>query len=419
MGTYDNIYFHPMFLNKIIDIIVSYPILRRLSRFIYDRGGSILFRIFWIFPVNKEKIVFCNYNGGGYGDNPKYIAEEFLSRDKSFKMVWLILPEKLQCADLPPQIKSVPWYSFRAMYELATAAVWIDNNRKEGYVRKRRGQLYVQTWHGGFALKKVEADLLNPSKWYVRNAKNDSKMADVFISGSKIQSTIYHHSFWYDGQILEVGYPRNDPLISLNIESNYYLLSRQKISSSIVSKFTYDHVLLYAPTFRGNAPQSSASITIDFQRCITALQKKFGGKWIVLVRLHPSLSRRFKELNTHEPYVFDVSSYADMQELLGAADVLITDYSSCMFDFALTNRPCYLYVPDLEEYCNDDRGFYINIKDLPFPLFQTNDELVEGIYQHNENQYHFDVRDYLKRNGSFDTGVASQKVVDWILERMI
>lgn len=401
------------FPKEAIDTILAHPILRKIARSTYDRLGSLLYRIFWIFPIDPKKIVYCNYNGDGYGDNPKYISEEVIKRGLNYKQVWLILSENIPTSEFPETISTVPWYSLSAMYELATAGIWIDNNRKEGYVRKRKGQIYIQTWHGGFALKKVEADVFPQQEWYVRNAKNDSKMADIFVSGSKIQSQIYRNSFWYEGDILEVGYPRNDILLPSKSSLKNKKILLQKIFKGM-QRPTNKKILLYAPTFRKKTSQKQERL--DFQKCINALMNRFGGEWIVLVRLHPTGSKNHNIGSDEIQGIYDLSAYPDMQELLYISDVLITDYSSCMFDFGLTMRPCFLYTPDLNSYMNDDRGFYIELDELPFSVFRSNEELCTGIESHDTKTYIENINYFFEKYGSFERGNASQSVVNWIVE---
>jgi len=143
--------------------------------------------LFRIFPIQKNKIFIQNFNGKGYGDNPKYIAEEILRCGYDLKLVWAV--RRKFKGNIPKKIKTVPYYSIRAIYESVTAKFWIDNCRKQLYAKKRKGQYYIQTWHGSINFKKVEKDVENKlSSFYVKQAKYDSTIADLFLSDSKFTS---------------------------------------------------------------------------------------------------------------------------------------------------------------------------------------------------------------------------------------
>ena len=401
-------------IDKFVSIIRKQTHLQSIVHFLMDTIGSIAFRFFWIFPINDDKIVFCNFNGKGYGDNPKYICEEVLKRNLYNDIVWLVFSDTVSITDFPKSIRLVSKYSLNACYELATASVWINNVRMDGYIRKRKKQIYIQTWHGVLALKKVEADIMDSIKWYVRSAKNDSKMANVFLSGANIQTSLFQSSFWYSGNILEVGSPRND-IVLHQAEHDF----RKKISDFLfldIEDILDKKIVLYAPTFRDTADISVYNL--DYSSCMLALGDKFGGNWILLYRLHPNISEYANSLDIKDKTnVYDVSSYPDMQELLAVSDVLITDYSSCMFDFSLSLKPCFLYVPDLSDYINDDRGVYYQIDQLPYPSYKTNNDLGIGISNFDSKQYLRDLTSFFQLVQSFELGNASQKVVDWIISK--
>ena len=173
---------------------------------------AIFRRIFRLFPINQRKVVFCSYYGKGYSDNPKAIAESLLASGQHLKLVWL-LQDRRDATSLPPGIRPASYWGIHRAWELSTAAVWVDNCRR-GERGKRKGQHYLQTWHG-FALKRIEADaeqaLDGP---YVRGCMQDSAQCDLMVSGSGFMTQLYQRAFWYDGPVAEYGSPRNDVLFS-------------------------------------------------------------------------------------------------------------------------------------------------------------------------------------------------------------
>ena len=177
-----------------------------------DPGQMIsdFYRMLYRHPIDKGKILFMNYNGCGYGCNPKYIAEELLRRKgiPKLQMIWGV---KEHQPSIPEEIRQVKIGTLEYYRELSTAGIWIDNARKSIDVKKREGQYYIQTWHGAAPIKKVEKDIENHMSLSLINAcKNDSDMADIFVSGSKFYTSLYKNSFWYDGESIEVGLPRQD-----------------------------------------------------------------------------------------------------------------------------------------------------------------------------------------------------------------
>lgn len=366
----------------------------------------MLYYLFRIFPVQNNKIFFQNFNGKGYGDNPKYIAEEILRHGLNYKLVWAVRTESSD--NFPLAIKTVPFKSIRAIFNEVTAKVWIDNCRKQLYVRKRKEQFYIQTWHGAVNLKKIEKDAEhNLSTYYVKQAKYDSALANLFLSDSKFSSQLYRSAFWYKGEIFECGSPKDDILI------NQYLNKKNKINQH----FRIDDnvkTILYAPTFRDNS--CIDVYNLNFEQILLNLQKQTNNPWTFLVRLHPNISQTSKFL-TYTKNILNASYYDDMQELMLSCDILITDYSDCMYEFALMNKPVFLYINDYKEY-KKERGFYFNLFSLPFPCANDNKELLFNILHFDTAAYLKSLGVFFKEVGVFKDGNASKKVVDRIIAEM-
>ena len=174
---------------------------------------------------------------------------------------------------------------------------------------------------------------------------------------------------------------------------------------------------MYAPTFRrGN---DLTPYSIDWSKVIPALEKVFDGAPVsVLVRLHPNLIGKADTsgLVAYEN-VMDATMYHDMQELLCVSDMLITDYSSAMFDFAMLGRPCLLYATDIEKY---DRGYYFSFDELPFPLARTQEELISKLASFEREEYDKEVKTFFDTNiGIYDNGHASEAIAAWMISRSI
>lgn len=394
---------------KIQKILNKSPVIHKIASSI-SKGIEYLFKILLIliFPIKKNKIVICNYYGKGYGDNGKYIVEEIIRRELDYDIVWLLKKDLFGKCKFPPNIRIVLYNSIRGLYEMATSKIWIDNCRKTFYPIKRKNQYYIQTWHGSVMLKKVEKDAENKLDiTYINSCKNDSKMADLFLSNSKFTSNLFKKSFWYDGKIFECGSPRNDILIN----------RPNDIKNKVFRYFGLDDdtkIVLYAPTFRVDS--NMEVYNLKFIQILTALKKKHGCNWIFLVRLHPNISQKADAVS-YNAQVINATNYDDMQELMVASDILMTDYSSTMFEFMLMQKPVFLYTTDIAEYITD-RDLYFDIFSLPFPVAENNDKLLEYISSFNEAQYLNAVASFTNEIVLIDDGRATEKIVEKI-ETMI
>uniref|UniRef100_UPI00261BC38D CDP-glycerol glycerophosphotransferase family protein n=1 Tax=Clostridium sp. TaxID=1506 RepID=UPI00261BC38D len=284
---------------------------KSIKRFISNLLNGNYSYFLWIFPIKKNKIVLCNYFGKGFGDNGKYIVNKLIEENIDCDIVWLIEERLIKESKFPKNIRAVNYGSLKALYELATARLWIDNSRKLFYPPKRKEQYYIQTWHGGIALKQIEKDAeIKLSKDYIDSAKKDSNMANLFISNSRFCTNMYKSAFWYDGEILECGSPRCDILINKN----------EFIKEKVNKHFGFDrnsHIIIYAPTFRND--DNTNIYNIDFNRLVKVLENKFGGSWQVLVRLHPNISSK-DDFMKYNSKIKNATNYDDMYELLAASD---------------------------------------------------------------------------------------------------
>lgn len=360
--------------------------------------------------INTNKIVFVNYYGSGFGDNPKAIAEYIIKNNLHYELVWLLDKNKDDGSDLPKEIRIVKYCSLRSLYELSSAKIWIDNCRKQYFPKKKKGQIYIQTWHGSLALKKIEADAPFLPQQYVKMAKNDSKNIDVILNSYDFMTNIFKNSFWYSGEVLNIGTPRadaffNDEKIFQNKKKvfNFY-----KLEDDV-------NILMYAPTFRQS--HNLDIYKLDYPQLENILVNKFGGKWRIIVRLHPNILHLADELQLPNT-VLNVTNYKDMQELLCASDVVITDYSSLMFDFYIMNRPVFLFCTDLEEYTSKDRELYFDIRELPFDLAEDNETLCKKINSFNYDNYLKDIQNFKDSVGFCEHGTASRSLFDWINENL-
>ena len=374
--------------------------------------SGIVYSLCRLLPL-QNKIVGSTFWGRKYGDNTKFILEELHRTDPDVKIVW-IRNFKYKY-DIPQYMRAISHFAhWRKAYEYATAKVWLDTHRFPGNARKRKGQLIIETWHGGLGIKKIDGDVpkFRAMKRVMDEVRKTSQLADLFISNSGHLTRIYRTAFDYTGKVWKVGYPKNDPLFE----------DRAPFCKKIRDLYGLPmdtRILLYAPTFRDSFNETGFDKTafdIDFDRLQGALQERFGGTWKILVRWHPVMANKMGDIaKIYGNAVIDATKYPDMQELIMATDAMLSDYSSGIFDAAMLKMPCFLFVTDFEDY-KQDRGVYYELSDLPFPCGKNNDELLERVKNFDEAQYNTAWNAFTEKVGLHETGHASKDIATVINE---
>lgn len=368
------------------------------------------------YPVQRNKIfVSCDGGKNGYGCNCKYIVEKLIEKNCPVEIVWYVLDNTSW--QFPEYVETVVLNSPEYFLHLYTAGIIIDNSGVTCYSYKRKEQYIIQTWHGSGPFKKVRAALCEDDIDRCAHFKLTYSYVDVFLSNSSDNTEMFRDSFLYNGEIYESGSPRNDILFQGN-----------NIREQIYEKFGLESdkkILLYAPTFRGGIDGKEMTNSFDWydlemQHVLGALSQRFRNEFILMYRFHPDLYKLYKLYkygwtNDFYPFGIDVTFYPDVMELLVAADVLITDYSSVMWDFSLQRKPVFLYHNDEHEYTND-RGFYWPISKWPYPRAHTCEELCRVIRQFNEEDYLEKLEAFFEADPSYDDGHASERAVERIMD---
>ena len=372
-------------------------------------GGAIIITLFYllrVFPVKKNKVIATAFGGIRYGDNQKPMLEALHEICPETDVVWV--KKRGYEYELPEWIRCIHSWTLRWLYEYATAKIWINNNLTPVYFQKRKGQLYIETWHGGLGIKKIFTDKTSKkAQIYKKLYERISRLADVFISNSDHLSAIYRNALHYNGPIWKCGYPMNDILFT---ESSQIT---EKVKKTLNIPAT-NKIFLYAPTHRDKFVKKGgvddSVFFSNFTNLRQSLSQKFGGEWTIMLRWH---QKQMKMLSgTKIPSnVVNATSYPDMQELLMATDVMMSDYSSCIFDAAMRRIPCFIYASDYVDY-KEYRGVYYEMEELPFPYAKNNYELEQNVRA-------FDMEDYLKkwdafavRTGLNETGHAAKDIAE-------
>ena len=370
-----------------------------------------------ISKVEKDKIVFCCHLGrNGINCNPKYIAREIIRQKLPYKLVWMCNKKFMQKDEEFKDIQFVDYENrFEKFKALATSKIWIDNSYKPrdyacGLIKKKN-QFYINTWHGSLGIKRIFWDsnqTATQSKFFLKCMAKDFKNCDILLTNSEWEENVFKKAFRYNGVMKRFGHPRND----------IFFEDRETIKNKVYKHFNIPldkKIALYIPSFRTNL--NLECYEIDYFLLKDSLSKRFGGDWVCASKFHPVNLSKPEALSKILKADYDFSYYPDTQELLMSAEVIISDYSSCMFDFMLTRRPCFVYATDIDEY-EVLRGLYYPLSDTPFPVAQNNQELNENILNFDYEKYKNECEKFLDEKNALEDGNASKRVVEVIKEMM-
>ena len=386
-----------------------------LNRAIKSFGNMLSMFVRLGIKVKPGRVVCWAYNYKQYGCNPRYLTEYLLEHYPDMEIVW-VFRKGVNISAVDKRVKCVRFRTWEYLKMVNSAEFLVTNSRTDPwhiYWHKRPEQKYLMLWHGGAALKRIERDVEDRLGFsYVQKAKRDSKVCDLMISGCRANTELIKRSFWYSGEIFEAGIPRNDIFFN---ETQH-----RSIRQHIIEQYNLPsdgRIVLYAPTFRRSG--TIEPYRIDWSDMIPRLERMFGGaKVTLLLRLHPNLIGKADTSSLiNHPSVIDMTRYHDMQELLCVSDMLITDYSSSMFDYAMLRRPCMLYATDVAEY---DRGYYYDFRELPFPLAQNSEQLINLIENFDEKEYQRHLKTFLdERLGLVERGVAAESLARWMVSHRV
>lgn len=377
-------------------------LIRRIRALVANVFFSVLRMFFYVFRIKKNRILFMSFYGRQYSCNPRAIYEGLSQLKLDFEYVWVVRSNDLP---IPGKFKSCRYRSLKYYYYLFTSRFVIINTGLANDMVFRKRQIVIETWHGGGCYKKVGIGKNYSNDFDRWLLKKRSGRLSYFISSSRYFTKKTIRDFYaYDGDVLEIGMPRNDLLFDKEECKKRNLTVRKKLGLDNDEK-----VVLYAPTYRDLGHEYDE---LDWDLLKPAFQKMFNGKKVIL-----AYRGHHKEKKKAVKGVLDLSSYHDMQDLLAMADVLITDYSSSIWDFSLTLKPCFLFIPDYEDY-NRERGFDVLPKKWGFPYAMSNKELLDKIDSFDKEDFIKEMKKHQEKLGSFENGTATKRVIDLILEKM-
>ncbi len=358
----------------------------------------------------REAVFYNSFGGKQFSDSPRAVHEELKRRGVEVEHLWSVSDGQVR---VPEGVTPLEWHSKEWYEALARSRYVVTNVGLGDWYTKREGQTVVQTWHGT-PLKKIGADLLGTPKAnpaYIASLPHRFRQFDITVSPNAFSTPIMKRAFCAEGEVLESGYPRNDLFHS---PERVALASRVRRTLGIPEG---KKVVLYAPTWRDDQRHGGQRFKLDLQVDLAAAERELGSDHVFLFRKHPKILDAIP--GAGEGFVYDVSGYPDIAELYLLADVLITDYSSVLFDFAHSGRPMLFFTYDLEHYRDTLRGFYFDFTErAPGPLIKTSEELIasirdiEAVAAAHKDRYADFVRDFCEPSD----GLATTRVVDRMLE---
>jgi CDP-glycerol glycerophosphotransferase (TagB/SpsB family) len=364
----------------------------------YDsgEGQDALERRYATRPGGLENAVFFeSFYGRNASCNPLAIDRELARRLPGLTRYWSVVDLSVRVPDGAVAVVegSPEWWRARGAARLLVVNDWLRRR-----FSRRRGQIVLQTWHGtplkrlalhrpGFDPRRMAAVVRESLRWNVLLAQNPY--------ASRILGKAYAfltRPIWVEG------YPRNDVLLTGDGAATRQALGIRP----------QDRVLLYAPTWRDDRQE-----IVDF---IDPSALAAEADAVVLVRGHSRTLQQGQD--AAGPRVIDVTGFPDTSQLLLAADALVTDYSSVMFDFSVAGKPMYFLVPDIEHYRGELRGFYFDlVEHAPGPVVRTQAELVEELRSGDPTRFAAKYELWRQKFNPRDDGHAAERVVDRILDQ--
>lgn len=377
------------------------------DKYILKSVIKVMLRIFWVFPVKNDVVMFINEHSHSFSDNLKYVAL-YMERhiiNKKYNMIFALS----DCTEIQDRkIIPVKIFSLKFFYYALTSAVLVVNAGGISYLPLRKKQIVINTWHGGGPYKKTGIDSID-SIWYKKQTKRNAEMVTYLLSSCRICTEEEAKSLYYsDQQCINSGTPRIDMLFS------DCSLIREKIYKCFHLPMN-KKIILYAPTYRGifenyKGVLKDNILELEYKKIVEAAKRKFGGDWVFAVRLHP----RLRNIKFSGEDIINMNDYPDVQEILASVDMLITDYSSIMWDYSFTGNPCFIFATDIDEYILN-RGFYMEPSKWPFPIARNNSELINNICLYDERLYHINIKKHHFESGSYENGCACKVASDIII----
>ena len=408
----------------LVDLAKKNVFIRKILRKTKYLLEIVRYTYYYLFyKVDDKTIFFESFGGASASCSPKAIYNYLIENKdyKDYKFIWAFKnPKKDHLIKKNKNLTIVKSKSKDYYKYLSKSKYWIVNSLLDLSVIKKKNQIYVQCWHGT-PLKKLRCDItvtgsvLNTKEEVIKRNNLDVAKIDYFISPSKYSTEKFTSAFNLknlnkENIIIEKGYPRNDKLI------NYTQNDINDIKEKLNIK-TNKKIILYAPTFRDDEHKSGLGYTYKLNIDFDKLKKELGKDYVILFRAHYFIANSF-DFNKYKDFVYNVSDYDDINDLYIISDLLITDYSSVFFDYAILKRPILFYMYDYKNYKTKLRDFYLDLKELPGPIIEKQEDLIKNIKQIDKvfNKYKEYYQTFNKKFNPYEDGKSSIRVAKEIIK---
>lgn len=381
----------------------------------YKKICNVLYKkIFLNLPLRKKTVLFESFLGRNISGNPKYIYNQFVKEnlDKKYNLVWILNDVN---EEVSGNCKKVKRKSIKYYYYMATAKYWIFNCRQADEIVKRKGNIYLQTWHGtplkrlGMDMDSVNMAGQNDINDYKEKFRKNSSTWNYLLAQNEYSEKIFKRAFAFNKEIIG-GYPANDILYNGNNE-NYINELKTKFNLPKDKK-----IILYAPTWRDDNFYKKGHYRMEIKLELDKMQKELGDEYIILLRMHYLITNNIN-IDSYKGFVYDFSQGGDIQELYLMSDILITDYSSVMFDYCNLKRPMIFFTYDIEQYRDSLRGFYFDFeKEAPGPLLLDTDGIINCVrnIEKVSKEYEEKYTEFYNKFCHIDDGKSAERILDLI-----
>ncbi len=401
--------------DKVHRIVSRKLAVKKAWRCITSRGArrnAIYEHIFMKKPIEEKWVIFECFFGKTYGDNPKGIYE-YIAKNmpEGYRLIWSM--EKPGHSNIPYAHKTVKRNGLRYAYYLARCKYIVFNTKQPGWMKKRDGQVFVETWHGT-PLKRLAFDMednFSASPGYKQQIYGLTRKWDYLVSANSFSTEKFRSCFMYKGKMLEYGYPRNDIL---------HRPDRDEVAASIRAKLGIPadkKTILYAPTWRDDEYYGAGQYKFTLKLELPKLRAALGDEYVILLRTHYYIADKL-DVTGMEGFAYNLSKYDDIADIYLISDICITDYSSVFFDYANLRRPMLFYTYDIDKYRDMLRGFYFDMEaTVPGPLLYTTEEVIEAIKDIDAVSSRFADRynEFYERFCGWEDGHASENIVRQVI----
>ena len=357
-----------------------------------------------LLPINKKRIIFESYWTNKYSCNPRYLYEYIDKNYPEYDCIWVFFDESVK---INGNGKKVRFRSLKYFYYMATAKYFVNNVNFPDFYKKRSSAVEIQTMHGT-PLKTLGIDV--PDDFKTEESLNKyinrcNRWDYITVSSDKV-ADIAKRCFMFKKEFLKSGYPRIDEIFALNTPKSINKIKKElNIPEDI-------KVILYAPTWR---VKNKFDLMLDLKK----MKEKLGDEYILLLRAHPLSAKGLKRELLND-FAIDVTGYSSIEELYVISDVMITDYSSAMFDYGVLNKPMIFFAYDLELYKNNLRGFYLDFEqEVPGPIVSTSDEVIKELLKLDsiKSRYKDKINAFNKNYCQYENGDACKNIFNDVFNK--